>query len=120
MKRMNQLLKDTDSMAMYHSVEVRVPFLDHVLVEYMSSLPAELKLKGVVNKQLLVDAVSDGIPKSIRERKKMGFTFPFEEWLKQESEMIHGSIPQNIIKKFQSGKMHWSRFWAQVVLEKTF
>lgn len=76
----NQLLKDTDFMSMAHSVEVRVPFLDHVLVEYLSGLPAEMKFRGAYPKELLIDAVRDILPSSVWERPKMGFTFPFAEW----------------------------------------
>ncbi|MCL5004638.1 MAG: asparagine synthase (glutamine-hydrolyzing), partial [Patescibacteria group bacterium] len=56
----NQLLKDTDFMSMAHSIEIRVPFLDHVLVEYLSGLPDKLKLCGEYPKQLLIDAISVG------------------------------------------------------------
>jgi len=95
----NQLLKDTDFMSMYHSVEVRVPFLDYYLVEYLSSLPPESKIDKVVNKPLLVESVCDLLPKEIFTRPKMGFTFPFQKWL-------------------PSGKLYWSRFWAKKVLSK--
>ena len=98
----NQLLKDTDFMSMCHSIEVRVPFLDHKLVEYMSSLTPEIKLKNKINKSLLVESVRDLLPEEIFSRQKMGFTFPFEKWLKE-------------IKPFSG---YWSRFWAKEVLNK--
>ncbi len=114
----NQLLKDTDTMSMYHSVEARVPFLDFKLVEYVSSLPSEIKLGGSLNKQLLVDAVRDTLPSAIFNRPKMGFVFPFAEWLKDApSDFIQGGQEnKGLFKKFKSGKMHWSRFWSSVVL----
>ena len=98
----NQLLKDTDFMSMHHSIEVRVPFLDHPLVEYLSSLPPEIKLGGDINKALLAGAVKNSLPQEIFSRPKMGFTFPFEKWLKKE-------------KPFSG---HWSRHWAKEVLNK--
>ncbi len=98
----NQLLKDTDFMSMYHSVEVRVPFLDHPLVEYLSGLSSEIKFDGGINKALLVEATRDLLPQEIFSRPKMGFTFPFEKWLKEE-------------KPFSG---HWSRHWAREVLNK--
>lgn len=98
----NQLLKDTDFMSMHHSVEVRVPFLDHLFVEYLSSLSPKIKLSGNVNKALLVEATRDLLPEEIFNRPKMGFTFPFEKWFKEE-------------KPFSG---HWSRFWAKEVLKK--
>lgn len=98
----NQLLKDTDFMSMYHSIEVRVPFLDHKLVEYIGSLPSEIKIGGTVNKPLLVESVRNLLPPEIFTRPKMGFTFPFEKWLREE-------------KPFNG---HWSKFWAKEVLKK--
>ena len=95
----NQLLKDTDFMSMYHSIEVRVPFLDHPLVEYLSSLPPEIKLGGSLNKALLIEATRDLLPEEIFTRSKMGFTFPFGKWL-----------------NINNG--HWSRHWAREVLKK--
>ena len=74
----NQLLKDTDFMSMRHSLEVRIPFLDHKLVEYVSSLKPEIKLKKWLNKAILVESVKNIVPEEIYNRTKMGFTFPFQ------------------------------------------
>ena len=124
----NQLLKDTDSMSMRHSVEVRVPYLDHVLVEYVSGLSPRLKLGRKTTKPLLVESVRDLVPEEVINRKKMGFTFPFEIWLKREVKDPSGflikhiieenRIPSQIVDRFHAGKLHWSRFWAQIVLGK--
>ena len=95
----NQLLKDTDFMSMYHSIEVRVPFLDHPLVEYLSGLSPNVKLGKEINKPLLVEAVRELLPQEIFTRPKMGFTFPFQKWIGKD------------------GK-HWSRDWATVVLRR--
>ncbi len=105
----NQLLKDTDFMSMAHSLEIRVPFLDHILVEYLSGLPAGLKLAGKYPKQLLIDVVSDILPSSVWERPKMGFTFPFEKWIREDS-------TQSINKLIS--REHWSHFWALNILNK--
>lgn len=111
----SQLLKDTDFMSMYHSIEVRVPFLDHKLVEYLSSFESQLKLNmGTsdvlrmsnvknINKPLLVAAIRDLLPSEIFTRPKMGFTFPFQKWFKE---------------KRVFGVGHWSKFWAKEVLSK--
>ena len=106
----NQLLKDTDFMSMAHSVEIRVPFLDHVLVEYLSSLPVKVKLRGEINKLLLVESVKDLLPQEIFNRPKMGFTFPFQKWLKESSSIANYQLPIT--------KVHWSRFWAKTVFNK--
>jgi len=106
----NQLLKDTDVMSMAHSIEVRVPFLDHLLVEYISSLPAELKLSGRCQKQLLIDATKDIVPSEVWSRPKMGFTFPLQKWLMGRLLITNYKLP---ITKF-----HWSQNWAVEVLKK--
>ena len=106
----NQLLKDTDFMSMRHSVETRVPFLDHKLVEYVSGLSPELKLNKKLNKSLLVEAVRDLLPLEIFTRPKMGFTFPFQKWLKEGDRFN--------IQHSTFNKSHWSRFWANLVLDK--
>ena len=108
----NQLLKDTDFMSMYHSIEVRVPFLDHPLVEYLSSLTPDLKIGKEINKPLLVESVRDLLPQEIFTRPKMGFTFPFQKWL-TDFQINKSSDNYPIL-----GGSHWSRSWAKGVLEK--
>jgi asparagine synthase (glutamine-hydrolysing) len=124
----NQLLKDTDCMSMAHSVETRVPFLDHKLVEYVFGLPAEFKLNGGMNKPLLIKALGDDLPREIWDRPKMGFTFPFASWLKnsrdayQTSESATGIFDKREVEKIWTGfreqRFHWSRPWALMVLEQ--
>ncbi|MAU27612.1 MAG: hypothetical protein CMJ07_00305 [Pelagibacterales bacterium] len=78
----NVLLKDTDQMSMANGIEVRVPFLDHELVEYVLSLPDTFK--NIKNqKQLLVDAFIDFIPPQIYQRKKQGFIIPINKWMQK-------------------------------------
>lgn len=79
----NTLLRDTDTMSMAHSLEVRVPFVDVKVVDYVLSLPGEWKLRAGSQKALLIDAVADLLPKDFLTRPKMGFTLPFEKWLQQ-------------------------------------
>jgi asparagine synthase (glutamine-hydrolysing) len=77
----NTLLRDTDAMSMAHSLEVRVPLLDHVLVEEVLRLPGSLKVRRGEKKPLLAKAVPE-MPRSIVERRKMGFTLPLEAWFR--------------------------------------
>ena len=79
----NTLLRDTDAMSMAHSLEVRVPFVDVKLVEFMLSLPGEWKLDRdrAVPKPLLADALAGLLPREFLARGKMGFTLPFEKWM---------------------------------------
>lgn len=81
----NTLLRDTDVMSMAHSLEVRVPFVDVNVVDYVLSLPGEWKMDGSrasVPKTLLADAVADLLPRDFLARRKMGFTLPFAKWMK--------------------------------------
>jgi asparagine synthase (glutamine-hydrolysing) len=77
-----ELLMKQDQMSMAASIESRVPFLDHVLVEYVATLPSRWKLSGLTTKRLLRAAARDLLPRSILDRPKMGFPVPFGEWLR--------------------------------------
>lgn len=76
-----ELLMKQDQMSMAASVESRVPFLDHVLVEFTARIPAQFSLKGMAGKFVLKQAVEDLLPRSIIYRQKMGFPTPWEYWL---------------------------------------
>jgi len=78
----NTLLQDTDRMSMAHSLEIRVPFLDHRLVEKLFQIPGHMKISGPYPKKLLISAMKDLLPDDIYKRPKKGFVFPFEQWLK--------------------------------------
>lgn len=80
---MHMLLKDTDQMSMASGLEVRVPFFDNDLVNYVLSLPDEVKYPHTP-KALLVNALGDLLPPEIVNRPKMGFTLPWEKWLRGE------------------------------------
>src|SRR6266540_4184090 len=122
----DQLLKDTDVMTMAHSVEARVPFLDHRLVEYVVGLPARLRLAGHRPKSLLLDAMGEALPREVWDRPKMGFTFPFEPWLREHAEELEAACLEQktlraaaveaVWRDFQAGLSHWSRPWALYVL----
>lgn len=126
------LLRDTDQMSMAHALEVRVPFFDHELVEFMLSLPDEVK-KGEGPKPLLVKALGADLPSEIVNRKKMGFVFPWEHWLRNELKEFAQSRLQNLSRRSQFNPdaitKLWNRFlkkdpailwvhiWILVVLE---
>jgi asparagine synthase (glutamine-hydrolysing) len=76
-----ELLMKQDQMSMAASIESRVPFLDHHLVEFAAGLPANRKLSGWSTKRILREAVRDVLPHSILERPKMGFPVPFGRWV---------------------------------------
>ncbi len=78
------MLRKVDAASMFHSLEVRVPFLDHRIVELAVSMPSEWKMAGTDRKRILKDAVRDLLPKSIRKRPKAGFDVPVAEWIKSD------------------------------------
>jgi asparagine synthase (glutamine-hydrolysing) len=76
-----ELLMKQDQMSMAASIESRVPFLDHVLVEFTASIPAKYSTKGMIGKCILKSAVADLLPDAIVHRRKMGFPTPWAYWL---------------------------------------
>lgn len=123
----NQLLKDADFMSMWHSVETRVPFLDRDLMKYIFSIDEDIKFNGNVPKGLLLKAYKDILPSEIAYRSKMGFTFPFQEWMRNNLDLLVGSIPyknklpiKRVINNFGNGRLHWSRLWGLVVQNHIF
>jgi asparagine synthase (glutamine-hydrolysing) len=137
----NTLLRDTDAMSMAHSLEVRVPFVDVEVVEYVLSLPGEWKLgNGHANggadapKPLLADAVADLLPRDFLARRKMGFTLPFEKWMQgrlrteissvfaDEKQLADAGLLANgvsaVWRRFLNAPraVGWSRPWALFVL----
>jgi asparagine synthase (glutamine-hydrolysing) len=76
-----ELLMKQDQMSMAASIESRVPFLDHVLVEFTAAIPAKYATKGMAGKCILKAAVEDLLPHSIVHRQKMGFPTPWAYWL---------------------------------------
>jgi asparagine synthase (glutamine-hydrolysing) len=77
-----RLLMKQDTMSMAASIESRVPFLDHELVEHVAALPAAAKLRGFTTKAVLRDALRNVVPKEILNRPKMGFPVPLGRWLR--------------------------------------
>src|SRR5206468_12116208 len=75
-----ELLMKQDQMSMAASIESRVPFLDHKLVEYAATLPDSWKLRGWTTKRVLREAMKGVLPASILNRPKMGFPVPFARW----------------------------------------
>jgi asparagine synthase (glutamine-hydrolysing) len=127
----NTLLRDTDAMSMAHSLEVRVPFVDTKLVDYVLSLPGEWKAPtGVGPKPMLADAVDDLLPREFLNRPKMGFTLPFEKWLqgKLRDEVasvlersgggLNVQAVREVWRRFleKPQAVGWSRPWALYVL----
>ena len=87
------LLVKMDIASMAHSLEARSPFLDHLLVEFMASLPATLKVKGFQLKYLLRKLQAEYLPREILRRHKQGFAVPLGDWLRGElSDFVKGLL----------------------------
>jgi asparagine synthase (glutamine-hydrolysing) len=76
-----ELLMKQDQMSMAASIESRVPFLDHQLVEFTARIPKQYSVRGLAGKQILKSAVRDLLPNSIIDRTKLGFPTPWAQWL---------------------------------------
>lgn len=131
---LNMLLRDTDAMSMCHSLEVRVPFLDTQLVEYVLSLPESAKCSRSRPKSLLVDAVRDLLPPEIIGQRKRTFTFPWEVWLRGKlrervaasfddwspalEAHLDSSFARAVWTDFLERRTTWSRPWSLFVLNE--
>jgi asparagine synthase (glutamine-hydrolysing) len=78
----DNLLERGDRMTMAASIESRVPFLDHKFAEYVSTLPDELRVRGMKGKRILRDAARKLLPERILTRPKVGFRVPVNEWFR--------------------------------------
>jgi len=122
----NVLLRDSDSMSMARSLELRVPFLDHQFVA------AALRhgVTGRGDKPLLVQAIKDLLPRSSLRRKKQGFVLPMAEWMRgpladhvkeglnhvRTAGVVRHAPLEEISQRFDRQNLHWSRLWQFVVL----
>lgn len=119
----NQLLRDADVMSMAHGLEIRVPFLDKNFVKEAIAFPSNEKYGGPFGKDLLIEAFRDILPEPVWKRKKMGFSFPFAAWLKEDewirSEMMGGGRPaRKAIHQFDRGELHWSALLAFFLVQQ--
>ncbi len=131
------LLMRVDKITMANSIESRVPFLDHRLVELAMSIPMDLKLKNGVSKHILKEAVRGIIPDEIIDRKKQGFAAPITEWLKTalrdelpkilwkskiwEADIFDRAAVEKLVSDHQCGKVDASfRIWNLISLSLWF
>src|SRR5208283_3266470 len=80
----DDLLIKADKMTMANSVELRVPLLDHKVLEFAAALPANLKVRRLTTKYLAKKALGSRVPRPILDRRKAGFPVPYESWLRKE------------------------------------
>jgi asparagine synthase (glutamine-hydrolysing) len=126
------LLKDTDQFSMAVSLEVREPFFDHDLIEFVLAIPDQLK-RPAYPKQLLVESLQGLLPDEIVHRTKQGFLFPWSVWMKKELRSFCESHLQRMAQRdFINGgnlltywrrylnndpSVRWMEIWLFVILE---
>ncbi|HLF02165.1 MAG TPA: asparagine synthase (glutamine-hydrolyzing) [Anaerolineales bacterium] len=134
------LLRDTDAMSMAHSLEVRVPLIDHKLVEFVTTIPAELKLHhglgspmGGQPKYLLTSALEDVLPPVVIKRRKQGFEMPVATWMCgplrpaldevlslqsiERRGLFNAGEVERVHQAFLHGEGPYMRVWCLAVLE---
>jgi asparagine synthase (glutamine-hydrolysing) len=93
------MLTKVDLMSMKKALEVRVPFLDHRVVELAFQIPGSMKLKGLQRKYILLETFKDLLPPSLHRRPKQGFEVPISAWLKNElREMLEDYLSPSRLK----------------------
>ena len=128
------LLRDSDMMSMRHSIELRVPFIDAPLIEWLWSQPSEFKVDAKHPKSVLAEATADILPPGMARRTKRGFTLPFPVWMRRELRPFLDEIfSERTIGRsglFSTGPIRslwnefagagedreWSRVWSLAVL----
>jgi asparagine synthase (glutamine-hydrolysing) len=130
---LHELLMKQDQMSMAASIESRVPFLDHKLVEFAARLPVKMKLRGLTTKHILRQAMRDQLPREILTRRKMGFPVPVGAWLRgrfrhvvdeyvlssrtMERNIFNSDFVRELAARHNGGENHSERLWALINFE---
>jgi len=127
---MEELLAKQDQMSMAASIESRVPFLDHHLIEWAAQLPPDVKLRGGNGKALVRLAAERVLPRSITHTKKRGFLVPLTRWLRDRGQEILGEyMPESddslvsaayvrrLLEEHRGGRDHTARLWRVLAFQ---
>ena len=130
---LHELLMKQDQMSMAASVESRVPFLDHKLVEFSARLPSRMKIRGWTTKYVLRQSMKGILPEAILKRSKMGFPVPVGAWFRGEFRPIideyvlseraarrgyfEPGFVRSLVERHQAGENHAERLWSLVNFE---
>lgn len=131
------ILAVTDRMSMHHALEVRVPFLDHKLIEFCATIPPGMKMKWFRKKYLLKKAVRGLLPALVIQHQKQGFTSPMAQWLKtdlrpyvleslseknlKEHDLLNSVTVKRILEEHFSGReIHDTLIWSMVIFQTWF
>lgn len=118
-----QLLRDADVMSMRHSLEVRTPLVDHILIRNLLKVPSRFRQAGPAKKALR-NSVRPELPVDYWKRTKKGFTLPFDAWLRNRSlavdlpdhPILNASAVKKLERDFQESRILWPRLWALYTL----
>jgi asparagine synthase (glutamine-hydrolysing) len=129
----DDLLVKADKMTMANSVELRVPFLDHKVLEFAAQLPRNQKLRGLTTKYIAKKALAKHVPAEILNRRKVGFPVPYDAWLRNNlrpwvNEILlapetlsrgyfQRKAIENLIQRYQAGAGYSKEIFALIVLE---
>src|SRR5205085_1418063 len=128
------ILTKVDRMSMAASLEARVPLLDQKLIEFVTRIPAALKMRGLETKHVFKRAVRDLVPSEILDRPKQGFGVPIEQWINnqlrgriretlgepraRERGYVEASYVQTLLDEHEHGRRdHSTQLWALFMLE---
>ena len=130
---LHELLMKQDQMSMAASIESRVPFLDHKLVEFTAKMPRKMKIRGRETKWILREAMKGILPEEILTRGKMGFPVPLGNWFRNEFRHVveenvlseralsrgifNADFVREIVQKHNAGENHDERLWSLVNFE---
>ena len=127
---MEELLAKQDQMSMAASIESRVPFLDHHLVEWAAQLPPDVKLRGSNGKALVRLAAERVLPRSITHAKKRGFLVPLARWLRDRGDeifreympdsgdaLVSSSYVRRLLDEHRGGRDHTARLWRVLAFQ---
>jgi asparagine synthase (glutamine-hydrolysing) len=131
------ILACTDRMSMWHSLEVRVPFLDHKLVEFCATIPSEMKIRNFERKHLLKKGVSSLLPQTVLSHRKQGFVGPMTQWLRTDLRSYvlevlsdvnldkHKLLNKNLVKQLisehlEKTEIHDKLIWSLVIFQTWF
>jgi asparagine synthase (glutamine-hydrolysing) len=131
----DDILVKVDRNSMYNSLEVRVPLLDHRIVEFATSLPLDYRIYQGVQKYILKDLLSKHVPKELTDRPKRGFGLPLKHWLRATykefaydllagpdtriAEVLDGAVVKRYLDGHQKGKRDLShKIWGLMCLEQ--
>jgi asparagine synthase (glutamine-hydrolysing) len=100
----DDLLIKADKMTMANSVELRVPLLDHKVLEFAAALPSNLKIRGFRTKYLAKKALGSRVPKAILDRPKVGFPVPYDSWLRKD---LRGLVHDLLFDRSTTNRGHF-------------